>query len=97
MLRKGHPVLIKINNYIMKTQYCIFMLVFFGCFIVVSIVLIPIAWIMGIIDKLKHPSKDKVDNIVNMLFFLIGPVILFFDVIADLYYFWLNNFRLDLL
>ena len=97
MMRKGHPMLVKINDSIMKTQYCIFMLVFFAFFIVVSIVLIPIAWIMGIIDKIKHPSKDKLDNLVNMMFFLIGPVILVFDVIADLYYFWMNNFRQDLL
>jgi hypothetical protein len=73
------------------------MLVFFSFFIVGSIVLIPIAWIMGIIDKLKHPSRDKLDNIVNMLFFLIGPVILLLDVVADLYYFWKNNFRQNLL
>ena len=85
------------NDSIMKIQYCIFMLVFFVIFIVVSIILIPVAWVMGIIDKLKHPSKDKVDNIVNMSFFIIGPVILVFDVIADLYYFWLNNFRQNLL
>jgi hypothetical protein len=97
LLRKGHPMLIMINDYIMKIQYCMFMLVFFAIFIVVSIVLIPVAWVMGCIDKSKHPSRDKMDNIVNLMFFIIGPVILFFDVIADLYYFWMNNFRQNLL
>ena len=97
LMRRGHPLLIKMNNWIMKIQYCLFMMVFFLIFIVVSVMLIPVAWCMGIIDKLKHPSKDKFDNIVNMSFILLGPVILTFDVLADLYYFWINNFREDLL
>lgn len=32
----------------------------------------------------------------NYLFIPFGPVILFFDVLADLYFFWINNFRTDL-
>ena len=56
LMRTGHPMLIKVNDFIMKIQYCIFMLVFFGIFIAVSIFLIPVAWVMSIIDKLKHPS-----------------------------------------
>jgi len=38
----------------MKTQYSMFMTVNFGMFVVVSIVLMPFAYIMAIIDKCKH-------------------------------------------
>ena len=34
---------------------------------------------------------------MNVFIFIpFGPAILFFDFIADLYYFWLNNFRVNL-
>ena len=32
----------------------------------------------------------------NYIFIPFGPIILLFDVLADLYYFWINNFRTDL-
>jgi len=98
VLRKGHPYLIKMNRFVMISQYCIFMMILFLIFVVVSVVLIPFAWIVGIIDKLsaKNANTDKMDEICKYLFIPFGPIILFLDLLADLSYFWKNNFRTDL-
>jgi len=90
--------LIKMNSMLLKLQYCIFMLMFFLIFIVVSFALIPIAWIVGIFDKLKASSSNynKVDKMCNYLFIPFGPIILVFNVLCDLNYFWKNNFRDEL-
>lgn len=73
-------------------------MIFFGIFIVVSFALIPIAWIIGVFDKLNvsNTNYSPGDKIFNLLFIPFGPLILFFDVLADLNYFWKNNFRTDL-
>ena len=41
-----------INNIMTKVQYVIFMLLLFTFFLVVSIVLIPFAYVVGVIDKM---------------------------------------------
>lgn len=48
----GSTYLKKINNALMIVQYILFMLVLFLAFVTVSIVLIPLAWIIGIVDKI---------------------------------------------
>jgi len=97
-LRKGHPLLLKVNNWVMMTQYCIFMIIFYTIFVAVSLVCIPFAWIIGVYDKLtaKNTNRDTMDKVFNYLFILWGPLILIFDVFADTVYFWKNNFRVDL-
>jgi hypothetical protein len=74
------------------------MMIFFGVFVVVSLVCVPVAWFVGIYDKLQATNKstDKLDQICNILFIPFGPAILLLDVIADFNYFWKNNFRTDL-
>ena len=83
----------------MVSQYTMFMVILFVGFILVSILMIPIAWIVGIVDKVSTLSslKDGNKKLMNVYIFIpFGPVILLFDVIADLYYFWVNNYRQDL-
>lgn len=83
----------------MMAQYSLFMVILFIAFIIVSIVLIPLAWIVGIVDKLAtlNSLKSGDQKLMNVYIFIpFGPAILLFDVIADLYYFWINNFRLNL-
>ena len=82
----------------MKIQYCMFTIVFFILFVIVSFGLMPFAYLMGIIDKFKNRNMttDKIDKIINMSFILTGPLILVLDTITDVYYFWMNNFRTDL-
>lgn len=51
-IRYLNPTLILINEYIMTAQYVMFMLIFNIAFMIVAQLLIPIAWIIGIFDKL---------------------------------------------
>jgi hypothetical protein len=98
-LRYGSPALISINNSLMMVQYSMFMMFLYVAFIVVTIVLIPVAWIVGIVDKLASLSslKNSNDRIMNVFIFIpFGPIILLCDALADLYYFWINNFRTNL-
>jgi hypothetical protein len=83
----------------MLVQYIIFMLIFKALFILVSLLLIPAAYIIGVVDKLKTLStqkdpKAKVMN--NFIFIPLGIPILLLDFLMDLRYFWKNNFRTDL-
>ena len=65
----------------------------------VSIVLIPIAWIVGVYDKSvksNNQNMTQADRMMNLLFIPFGPIILFADLMADFFYFWKNNFSTDL-
>lgn len=80
-------------------QYVIFMLIFNALFIVVSLILIPFAYFVGVMDKIKTMSqqKDPKQKLMNNLMFIpFGFIILVFDTLADCMYFWKNNFRTDL-
>jgi uncharacterized membrane protein len=72
-----------------------FMLIFKIAFMVVAQLLIPLAWIIGIFDKLATmkyaEGKEKIMN--NIAFIFLGPIILELDFLADCFYFWKNNFR----
>lgn len=95
-MRFKHPLLLKINDMVMKIQYVTFMLIFFSIFVVVSSVLTPIAYIVCTFDKIKTLGQqpnigEQIKN--NLLFFPLGMVILGLDLVADMYYFWVNSFR----
>lgn len=80
----------------MKVQYVMFMMFFFVIFVVSSVVLIPVAYVVCIFDKLKTIDQqpnlmEKIKN--NFSFLPFGLIILSFDVLADMFYFWKNNFR----
>ena len=100
LLRYSDPKLMKLNKMIMLVQYTCFMLVLFSFFIVVSAILIPFAWLAGIPDKIKslgNTSLNIKDKVLNAgLFLAFGPLILFLDLMADMFYFWVYNFRIDL-
>lgn len=67
-------------------------------YIISSLVLIPFAWIVGIVDKLsaKNTQYTELDKLCNYLFIPFGLVILMLDMLQDLNYFWKNNFRTEL-
>lgn len=99
VFRYGDSKLKTINNTLMKLQYTVFMLVFYSLFMLVSFALIPLAWVIGILDKIKAQTpqtafKDKVMNLG--LFIPFGIPILIFDTFQDLSYFWKNNYRTNL-
>jgi len=98
-IRQGTPLLIQMNDYVMVSQYILFMCIFKGLFIVVSLVLIPFAYLIGIVDKLRTlaAQKDPKSKIMNNFMFIpFGIPILLCDFMVDLLYFWRNNFRVDL-
>ena len=75
------------------------MIILNALFTVVSIVLLPIAWIVGCLDKFLSSDKKKSKSsafLDKYTFYAFGMVILVLDVISDLYWFWKNNFRTDL-
>lgn len=73
------------------------MIVNFSMFIILSILLIPVAYVVGIIDKAKHNKyHTKDDQMMNYCFYIFGFLFLLFDIFADVYYFWLNNFKTGL-
>ena len=56
----------------MMSQYCLFMLIFKALFVIVSIALIPFAYIIGIVDKVKTLSqqKDPKQKFMNNILFI---------------------------
>jgi len=65
-------------------------------FTVVSVALIPFAWIVGTIDKAKsiRPTDTTKDTFTNLgLFALFGPIILAINSFVDVYYFWSVMFK----
>lgn len=84
-----------INNLFMMLQYSMFMMIFFTIFVIGTAFLLPFAWIIGCLDKSKLlGSVEGSGPLINLASFaLLGPVILGFDMIADMWYFWVNNFR----
>jgi hypothetical protein len=98
-LSYGHPLLVKINDFIMKVQYVIFMCIVSIVFLFVSIILIPFAWLIGISDKLKllDEYQTKADLFLNIgVFIPFGPFIMLLNTLVDFVYFWINNFKNDL-
>ena len=94
--RDNDEKLIKLNEYVMLIQYVMFMLIFQTLFTLVSIILIPFAWIVGTIDKARSikptdTTKDIVRNLVA--FAVLRPLILVLDIFADVYYFWQVMFK----
>ena len=95
----GNETLAFINNLVMQIQYSIYMLFSFAVFLITSFMLIPFAWVVGIIDKLSSLSNLRThqEKIVNVYLFIpFGIPILLFDFVADIFYFWKNNFKLHL-
>jgi len=97
--REGDPILIQVNKFLLQIQYTIFMMFFFVVFLLISLILIPAAYVLGIIDKVKNLQNmaSGTEKCMNLgLFIPLGIIILAFDTLVDLTYFWKNNFREDL-
>lgn len=101
-LPRGSAFLQSINTNIGRVQYFVFMLLPFTFFLVVSITLIPIAWLISITDKInainEYKFADKRHLYVDLVVFVFfGPIILALDtLVGDVPYFWVNSFRSDL-
>jgi hypothetical protein len=59
VFKSRHDPLVKqVNLIIMKLQYFMFMTIFFVYFSILSVVLIPVAYIFGVIDKVTGIRED---------------------------------------
>lgn len=102
LLPSNSSLLKKINRFTSQLQYLCFMMVPFVCLLGGSLLLIPLAWVFSIIDKIKvikmcQDSEKKGLFIDLVLFMFFGLAYLALDVVlGDVYYFWANNFRSDL-
>ena len=75
------------------------MLIFFSLFVIISCLLIPLAWLIGIYDKIRNKnyySSNRDKLLKCWLFIPFGPLILLLDLFVDIYYFWKNNFKKEL-
>jgi len=67
--------------------------------LIVSLALIPMAWLIGINDKIRNRNyyTTTTDKLLKFwLFIPFGPAILLLNLVTDMYYFWANNFRTEL-
>lgn len=78
------------------------MLLMFTQFLVVSILLLPIAYMKSLIFKVQKLLKETDSRqvakraIVVAEFAVLGPVLMILTFMADCAYFWINNFRTHL-
>jgi hypothetical protein len=99
MWTQDNPVF---NTRIMKLQYVVFMLIMFSLFVVVSLVLLPTAFLQSVLRKLQQIFKAKttIQQIMGILYFMsfciLGLPIMLLTFLADCWYFWEDNFRSDL-
>ena len=68
-------------------------------YVLVTFALIPFAYVISCLDKLNSNNsilsfKDKLINVY--IFIPFGIPILVLDAVADIFYFWWNNFRREL-
>lgn len=59
LMNKKARLLRPLNEMIMKVQYCLLMLIFFIAFVIVSVLLIPIAWVLGIGYKIANRDNTN--------------------------------------
>lgn len=86
----------KLNDFVMKLQYIMFMSVFYVFFIAFGILMLPVAYVICMVDKYKTLNKQTNQNekfYNNLLFFPFGLGILALDFGVDMIFFWTNNFR----
>ena len=84
-----------VNEFAMKVQYSLFMLIIFALFCISAIGLIPFGWVVGIADKIKTMDQCPAfkDKFVNKIVFIpFGFLILAVNLLVDMIYFWRVNF-----
>lgn len=99
LLSPTNPINSMLNKILTKVQYIIFMMLLFLVFLGVNLILLPFAYIVGVLDKMKTLKdqtsfQEMLTN--NLLFIPFGVPILLCDLLADLAYFWIYNFNIDL-
>lgn len=89
------PTMMLLNKRLTQLQYIAFMLILFAYFQIASFLLIPFAYINGIVDKIKGLGGEGGSNLKmrNLIAFIVfGFPILLLNMINDAVYFWRFNF-----
>jgi hypothetical protein len=87
------------NNFVMKIQYICFILILFVGFSIISITLLPIAFLKSYVFKIQmifkaNSTYDQAIRLLTLfLFTIVGLPMMLLSFVVDCYYFWLNNFR----
>jgi len=99
-LMKPNP---KLNGLVMKLQYLLLMLILFIGFIIISLLLLPFAYLKSLIFKLRQifipgatPIQIAQKSAAFIIFLFMGIPIMLMTQMADCFYFWANNFRVQL-
>ena len=83
----------------MKIQYVVFMLIMFSFFVIISLVLLPFAFLQSLMRKLQQifKAKTNLQQIGKIVYFItftiLGLPIMLLTFLADCWYFWEDNFR----
>lgn len=91
-----------INKALTMVQYCFFILMLYGMFLVGSALMLPFSFLRSVLHKLQAvtrsvETREYISSSAEALFFVIfGLPLLFMCLLTDAYYFWLNNFRSEL-
>lgn len=83
-------------------QYSVLIIIICCFFLVLSILMVPIAYCRALAIKLSKISKavtttDLISSCIGAIFFAaLGCPLLIIGLLSDFYYFWKNNFRSNL-
>lgn len=93
-MKQKHPAVIRANDLVMRMQYILFMLFPFTIFSLVSVVLIPVAYLVSLGDKLLSAQETPKERLHNCAAWaLLGIPVLCGNTVVDLYLFWVDCFR----
>lgn len=90
---------VKLNIFLTVLQYSFFIIIVYSLFLVVSILMIPFAFLLTLSLKAKQfwkadQVRDKFKKGIYMIAYAaVGLPLLTLSIFSDFYYFWKNNFR----
>jgi len=93
----------EMNTMITVLQYSFLIVIIYLMFLVGSIIMTPFAFLKSLSVKIQDVLSVKADpkeqikkGMMLLMFLAIGIPILIVNLLADFYYFWMNNFRSNL-
>lgn len=93
----------EMNTMITVLQYSFLIVIIYLMFLVGSIIMTPFAFLKSLSVKIQDVLSVKADpkeqikkGMMLFVFLAVGLPILVLNLLADFYYFWMNNFRSNL-
>lgn len=91
-----------LNKSLIMLQYCMYIVVIYAIFLFGSLILFPFAFLRAVYNKFSKitraiDTKEALISLSEFIIFLIfGLFSMALSLLADGYYFWVNNFRTEL-